>query len=159
MAVTYSNIAGQEPSTVTFRVGTVQIARGSTNEQQEILVIGDPQTSNALTRVVAAPPSSTEFGLVVRPLIAGAASIATGQVTCDTTVGGVQIVGARATRRSVTVLNLGSTGVYLGTSGVAANTGVFLVGAQGAAITFETTAAVNGFSTGSAVVSYVEEYD
>lgn len=66
MAITYTNIGGAEPSTLTFRVGTVQIARGSTNEQQEILVVGDPQTSNAMARVVAAAPLSTEFGLVVR---------------------------------------------------------------------------------------------
>lgn len=66
MAIVFGNIAGQEPSTVTFRVGTVTIARGSTNEQQEILVVGDPQTSNALARVVAAEPASTEFGLITR---------------------------------------------------------------------------------------------
>ena len=159
MAITYGNIAGQEPSTVTFKVGTVTIARGSTNEHQEILVIGDPQTSNAMARVLDAPPGSTEFGMVVRPIWAGAASIGNGQVTCDTTAGGVQIVGTRATRRAVTVMNMGSTSVYLGAGTVASTSGMLLVGAVGAAVTFETTAAVKGFSTGSAVVSYVEEYD
>ena len=34
---TFNNIALQEPSTVTARVATVSIARGSTTEQQEIL--------------------------------------------------------------------------------------------------------------------------
>lgn len=75
MAVTYSNIAGAEPSTVTFRAATVQIVRGSTNEQQEIISLGDPQTSNAIVRVVAAPPVSTEFGLVVR-IAGGPSSVA-----------------------------------------------------------------------------------
>ena len=63
---TFKNIALQEPSTITARVGTVEISRGSTNEQQEILVLGDVQTSNAIARVLAADPSSTEFALAVR---------------------------------------------------------------------------------------------
>lgn len=66
MPITYGNVGGAEPSTITFRVGTVVIPRGSTNEQQEILVIGDPQSSIAIARVVAAPPASTEYGLIVR---------------------------------------------------------------------------------------------
>lgn len=74
MPVTYGNIAGQEPSTVTFRVRTVVIPMGSTSEQQEILTLGDPQTSNALARVLDAAPGSTEFGLVTR--VAGSANVA-----------------------------------------------------------------------------------
>lgn len=66
MPITYGNVGGAEPSTLTFRVGTVSITRGSTTEQQEILVLGDPQTSNAIARVTAAAPVSTEFGLLVR---------------------------------------------------------------------------------------------
>lgn len=65
MAV-FSNIAGQEPSTVTFRVATVQIARGSTNEQQELLTLADPESSIGLARIVAAAPDSTHYGVVVR---------------------------------------------------------------------------------------------
>ena len=75
MPVTFTNVGGEESSTVTFRVGTVQIARGSTNEQQEVLIVGDPQTSNALARVVAAAPVSTEFGLIVR-IAGGPSSVA-----------------------------------------------------------------------------------
>jgi hypothetical protein len=63
-----SNIGGAEPSTVTFRVATVTISRGSTAEQQEILVLGDPNTSNALAAVLNATPASTAWGLAVRPL-------------------------------------------------------------------------------------------
>lgn len=71
---TYSNIAGQEPSTVTFKVATVQISRGTTAEQQEILVIGDPATSNAQAAVVAATPASNSFGLVTRPIFSSTAA-------------------------------------------------------------------------------------
>ena len=66
MAITYGNVAGQEPSTVTFRAATVQIARGSTTENQEIMVVGDPLSSVGMARVLAAPPASTEYGLAVR---------------------------------------------------------------------------------------------
>lgn len=44
----------------------MQIARGSTNEEQEILVLGDPETSNAIARVTAAAPASTNAALNVR---------------------------------------------------------------------------------------------
>jgi len=63
---TYANIGLAEPSTITKVVAATIVARGSTNEYQEILVIGDPQSSLGLARVVAVPPVSTEFGQVVR---------------------------------------------------------------------------------------------
>lgn len=66
MAITFGNVGGAEPSTVTFKAASVVLTRGSTAEQQEIMVVGDPQTSNAIARVVAAAPGSTEFGLIVR---------------------------------------------------------------------------------------------
>src|SRR3954469_7775786 len=66
MPITTGSIKGEESSTTTFKVRTVTINQNSSNMQQEILTIGDPQTSNALARVVAAPPVFTEFGLLVR---------------------------------------------------------------------------------------------
>src|SRR3990167_5791005 len=74
MAITYSNVGGADPSTITFRVGTVAIARGSTTEQQEILVLGDPESSVALAAVVATAPAGNAFALAVR--IAGGPSSA-----------------------------------------------------------------------------------
>lgn len=61
-----ANLGLQEPSTITARVATVTIARGSTTEHQEILVVGDPTSSNGLARVLGSTPASTEFGLAVR---------------------------------------------------------------------------------------------
>lgn len=75
MAISFSNIGGAEPSTLTFKAGTVVINRGSTAEQQEIICLGDPQTSNAIARVLAAAPTSTEFGLLVR-IVSGPSSAA-----------------------------------------------------------------------------------
>lgn len=63
---TFDNVGLQEPSTVTAVVATVSIARGSTTEQQEIQCLGDPETSNAIARVLNAAPASTTWGLAVR---------------------------------------------------------------------------------------------
>ena len=71
---TFSNIGLQEPSTITNRVAAVTITRGSTAEQQEILVLGDAESSIGLARVVAATPDSTMYGLVVRQVGAHAVS-------------------------------------------------------------------------------------
>lgn len=71
----FNNLGLQEPSTVTARVATVTINRGSTTEHQEILVLGDPVTANAVGRVLAAPPASTEYGAAVR-IISGPSSVA-----------------------------------------------------------------------------------
>jgi hypothetical protein len=64
----FSNIGLQEPSTITNRVAAVTIDRGGTAEQQEILVLGDGESSGAVARVLNAAPDSTTYGLVVRPL-------------------------------------------------------------------------------------------
>lgn len=66
MAITHGDIGGAEPSTITFKVDTVTLDLNSTTVHREVLVIGDPQTSNAIARVVAAPPVSTEFAQIVR---------------------------------------------------------------------------------------------
>ena len=66
---TFSNIGGAEPSTVTFKVRTVALDLGSTTEQAEILVLGDPESTLAVARVLGAQPVSTTFGLVTRPFL------------------------------------------------------------------------------------------
>ena len=68
MAITFSNIGLAEPSTITNRVGAVTISRGSTAEQQEILVIGDPSDTIGMVLVLASTPASTEYGLAVREI-------------------------------------------------------------------------------------------
>lgn len=84
MAITYGDIAGQEPSTVSFRVETAVIDRNSTNVHREILVFGDPESSLGVARVVAAAPDSTHYGAVVRQVgyvaPSTTASISTGSV-------------------------------------------------------------------------------
>lgn len=90
----------------------------------------------------------------------GAANIANAQATADTTSGGVTLVASRATRRSVTIVNMGTTAVYLGTGTVSTANGFLLPGVVGAAVTFNVTAAVKGIvASGSQAVGVLEEYD
>ena len=62
----FGTIGLAEPSTITNRVGAVTLTRGTTSEQQEILCLGDPDSTNALAAVTAAAPASTRWGLNVR---------------------------------------------------------------------------------------------
>lgn len=84
---TYSNIGVEESSTETAAVASVVIDRGSTTEHQEIVSIGDPNTSNAQAAVLAANPASTAWGVVVRPL----PSSITGSVSQASTTWAVQL--------------------------------------------------------------------
>lgn len=89
---------------------------------------------------------------------AGAAHFAYGQVSIGDTA--TQIVGVRSTRRSVTVVNLGTTDIYIGDASVTTSTGQLLLGAKGAGVTLEVVGAVYGIiTTGSEGVSFEEEYD
>ncbi len=91
----------------------------------------------------------------------GSDNINTGQNASSTnSAAAVQIVAARAGRRSVTVTNItGSQPVYLGGPGVTASNGFFLAGTVGAAVTIPTTAAISALSTGAAqTLAYVETF-
>ena len=91
---------------------------------------------------------------------AGAANIAMGQVSVDATSTGIEIVAARAARRTVTIVNHGTTQVFLKGGSVASTTGVLLVGTVGASATFESVSQIKGITaSGTVTVSYVEEYD
>lgn len=63
---TFSHISGAEPSTVTFKLATVAQTRNSSAMHQEIMALGDPDTSNAIAAVLNAVPASTAWGLAVR---------------------------------------------------------------------------------------------
>lgn len=86
----FSNIGLAEPSTITNRVAAVTIARGSTNEQQEILVLGDAESSLALARVLNVAPVSTDWGVVTRPI--GLSTI----VAVSSLAGNVRVVNSSA---------------------------------------------------------------
>ena len=64
---TFGNIDLEEPSTVTASVSAVQFTRNSSVELQEIVSLGDPDTTNGLAAILNATPASTAWGLVTRP--------------------------------------------------------------------------------------------
>lgn len=72
---TFSNIDGEESATVTFRVAAVALDRGGTVELQEILVLGDPESTASIARVSSLAPKSTDAALAVR-IAGGPSSVA-----------------------------------------------------------------------------------
>lgn len=62
----FGNIGGAEPSTITFKLGTITHGRGSTTEHQEIVVLGGADSSLAVAVVTDSTPASTAWGLAVR---------------------------------------------------------------------------------------------
>ncbi len=87
----------------------------------------------------------------------GASTIATAQVTVANT--STLIAATRSGRNAITIVNSGTTPVYIGVTGVTTATGVLLPGSVGAALTLPTTAAVYGVVASSTqAVSYVETY-
>lgn len=64
---TFSRIAIDEPTTVDKNAATVQMDRGGTLEEQEIIVIGDCESTVAIARVSTGVPS-THAGLITRSL-------------------------------------------------------------------------------------------
>lgn len=107
---------------------------------------------------ITAPATITLMGIVTAAAI-GNTNIATNQVAVDTTSGGTQIVGARATRNAVTIVNGGTITVFIGPSGVTAADGLPLLGVPGASVTIPTAAAIYGItSAGTQTVSELETY-
>lgn len=86
-----------------------------------------------------------------------AQTLATAQVSVTTSA--TQIAASRAGRRSITIINEGTTVVRLGVSGVTTGTGAYLAGVAGASVTLETEAAVYGIvGSGTQTVSCIENY-
>ena len=127
------------------------------------------QSDTTGTTISTLPPTGQATGANSLPVVlatdqgpvtvtpAQASSIATGQVSVGATAGGTLIVAARTGRRSVVIVQEGTTLVRLGASGVTTTTGVPLPGTAYAAFTIDGGAAVYGITaSGSATVSFVE---
>lgn len=88
----------------------------------------------------------------------GSTAIANGQVTVDTTSGGVTIAAARDTRKSILLRNQGTVAIYVGQGTVSSTNGMLVN--PGEALMIGTTAAVKAIAaSSSATVGYIEEYD
>lgn len=62
----FNHISGAEPSTITFKAATVTQTRNSSLMHQEIVSLGDPESSLGIAAILGAAPASTTFALVVR---------------------------------------------------------------------------------------------
>ena len=130
------------------------MALPSTLNDREFGAYREPTGRPGEAAVAVVGPDGSPAGAV------GAANVATGQVSVDTTSGGVTVAAARVTRRSITIVNHGTTDVYIGVGSVTTSNGILLPGTKGAALTIETTLAVKAIvASGSQIVSYLEEYD
>ena len=111
---TFSNIDGEESSTVTFTVGAVSLTRNSSAELQEILCIGDPDVASSLglARVTNTAPASSNAGLNVR-ILSGPSSVADFAVRAvlPSTYGdhGLRVLQSSAADLNVTVGNFSTT--------------------------------------------------
>ena len=108
---TFNNLGLQEPSTITARVATVTVSRGSTTEHQEIMVLGDSDSSNGLARILNVAPAATDWGLVVRPV--GASTTVN-----VSSVGGVVTVTPQSSAWQVQVTNQSTTANISSVAGV-----------------------------------------
>jgi len=81
----------------------------------------------------------------------------TNQVSVGSTA--TLIAAQRPGRLSVSIVNLSSTDIYIGPSGVTTSSGTLLLGTRGTALTVPSAVAVYGVvATGTASVSYMEVY-
>lgn len=88
----------------------------------------------------------------------GSTAIANGQVSVDTTSGGVTVAAARDTRKSILIRNQGTVAVYVGQGTVSSTNGLLVN--PGEALMIQTTAAVKAIAaSSSATCGYIEEYD
>ena len=64
----FADIGVSQPaaSTITMRVATITLTRNSTVTHQEILTVGDPDSTNGLAAVLSSSPASSAWGLVTR---------------------------------------------------------------------------------------------
>jgi hypothetical protein len=86
-----------------------------------------------------------------------ASNIVTNQVSVGTSA--TQIVAARANRRSVLIVQEGTTLVRVGGSSVTTSTGIPLPGVQYSELSLDGGAAIYGIvASGTAIVSYAECY-
>lgn len=120
---------------------------------------GSLTVDGSVSLAAAVPAGTNNIGDVDVVTQIGAGNLAVGQVSVTTS--STQIANTRATRRAITIVNLGTTDVYLGLSAAAATaSGVLLLGVKGAAVTIPTTVRVDGIvASGSQSVSYFEVYD
>lgn len=116
----FNHISGQEPSTVSFKLATVTQTRNSSLMHQEILTLGDPESSLALAAVLNAKPPSTTWALAVREVsthsttvnvssVAGVVAVAQNSTVWQVQVGGYSTIAAVSSVSGVVAVAQNST--------------------------------------------------
>ena len=144
------------PISGTVSVGTVPVTGPLTDAQLRAVAVpvsGTVAVTGALTDVqlrasaVAMSVSSID----------GEPSLATAQVSVTTTA--ATLVAARAGRRSLLIVNHGTTDVYLGPATVTTASGLLLPGVKGASVSIPTTGLIQAIvGAGTQTVSYIEVF-
>lgn len=85
---THDDVGLSQPvaSTITKRLDAISLDNNSTTVLREVMVIGSPETTNALTAVLAAAPKSTDWGLAVR-VVSGPSTAADAVIRVNQGVG------------------------------------------------------------------------
>lgn len=89
---TLKDLGLQEPSTITKNLAVVEVSRNSTNQYQEIMCIGSPNSTTALAiaEVMGTDPHSTTVGMAVkvgRPNLTTVGSTAGDSTSANVVVG------------------------------------------------------------------------
>jgi len=173
--VAVSNFPAVQPVSGTVAVsGSVAVTGPLTNVELRASPVPVSLASTTITGTVAAtqsgtwnigsittlpsiPAGSNNIGDVDVASIIGTGSIANAQVSV--TSSSAQVVPARAGRRSLVIVNHGTTDVFLGTGTVTTANGLYLKGTSGASVSIPTSAAVNGIvASGTQTISYMEVF-
>lgn len=152
----YVSANGQTPAGTTTSAGYVPVApvdpaTGATLNKPTInadgsMVIAGFNGSNRASGPNPLPTRDTGF-----------TTLAHGQISVGTTA--TVIAAARSGRGPITIVNGGTTDVFIGNSNVTTTTGVLLPGTKGASITLSCQTAVYGIvGTGTQTVSFIEAY-
>jgi hypothetical protein len=150
---------------VSWSAQTVTVTQGTGTNLHTVL---DSGTLTSITNTVSSNLAqvggntvATDIGdrsnATQRVVRAGTPTIATGQISCANTA--TQITTARAGRQGLSVTNLGTTDVYIGTSGVTIANGDLLLGLKGASASYDTSATIYCIvSAGTQSISFSEVY-
>lgn len=106
---THGDIGVSQPaaSTITMKVRTVTLDLNSTTVHQEILTLGDAESSLGLARVLASQPTSTHYGLVVREAPVALSNLTNSTVLATSTA--TTLLSSAATTPYVSAFILTST--------------------------------------------------
>jgi len=133
-----------------IQIGAVEIKNGTTDQRAIVdgsgslyvkeQTVGQDVSANSKPVVIASDQSDLK-------VLSIGTELGNGQVTVDTTVGGVTIVAASGDRKGVLIKNQGTVDCYIGTGTVTTANGVLLE--AGESVPMPTDSEIKGITAGS----------